>query len=114
MSGSTTRPLIGKAVQSILTALSDGGFNIYRRTVGRQRHGQGIHGAELADSIRTRAWRASRERILALGGIQAANGYVKINLSLFGLLAALLPHRPPEVVLLRSVSLRCRRGRAPS
>ena len=27
----------------------------------------------------------SRERILALGGLQAANSYVKINLSLFGL-----------------------------
>ena len=32
-----------------------------------------------------RAWFALRERILALGGLQAANSYVKINLSLFGL-----------------------------
>ena len=35
-----------------------------------------------------RAWRALRERILALGGIQAANSYVKVNLSLFDLYPA--------------------------
>ena len=29
-----------------------------------------------------------RERILALGGLQAANSYVKVNLSLFGLYPA--------------------------
>ena len=29
--------------------------------------------------------RRARERVLALGGLQAANSYVKINLSLFGL-----------------------------
>ena len=42
-----------------------------------------------------------RERILALGGIQAANSYVKINLSLFDLYPREhCPAIPPEVVLL--------------
>ena len=42
-----------------------------------------------------------RERILALGGIQAANSYVKVNLSLFDLYPRqYCPSIPPEVVLL--------------
>jgi squalene-hopene/tetraprenyl-beta-curcumene cyclase len=42
-----------------------------------------------------------RDVILELGGIQAANSYVKINLSLFGLYPrAFVPTVPPELVLL--------------
>ena len=42
-----------------------------------------------------------RDVILDLGGIQAANSYVKINLSLFGLYPrAYVPTVPPELVLL--------------
>jgi squalene-hopene/tetraprenyl-beta-curcumene cyclase len=42
-----------------------------------------------------------RERILELGGIQAANSYVKINLSLFDLYPRQhCPSIPPEIVLL--------------
>jgi squalene-hopene/tetraprenyl-beta-curcumene cyclase len=42
-----------------------------------------------------------RSTILDLGGIQAANSYVKINLSLFGLYPrAFVPTVPPELVLL--------------
>ena len=42
-----------------------------------------------------------RERILALGGIQAANSYVKINLSLFDLYPREhCPSIPPEMMLL--------------
>jgi len=42
-----------------------------------------------------------RERILAMGGIQAANSYVKINLSLFDLYPREhCPSIPPEIVLL--------------
>ncbi len=42
-----------------------------------------------------------RERILALGGIQAANSYVKVNLSLFDLYPReYCPSIPPEVALL--------------
>ena len=39
-----------------------------------------------------------RQRILALGGIQAANSYVKVNLSLFDLYPReFCPSIPPEV-----------------
>src|ERR1035438_7680341 len=42
--------------------------------------------------------RAARQRILALGGLQAANSYVKINLSLFGLYPRKhAPSVPPEI-----------------
>ena len=42
-----------------------------------------------------------RERILALGGIQAANSYTKVNLSLFGLYPREgTPSIPPEIMLL--------------
>ena len=47
-----------------------------------------------------------RGSILELGGIQAANSYVKINLSLFGLYPrAFVPTVPPELVLLPGGSL---------
>ena len=45
--------------------------------------------------------RRARERILALGGLQAANSYVKINLSLFGLYPRKhVPSVPPEITIL--------------
>jgi squalene-hopene/tetraprenyl-beta-curcumene cyclase len=45
-----------------------------------------------------------RERILALGGIQAANSFVKINLSLFNLYPRdHVPTVPPEIILLGSL-----------
>ena len=99
-----TRALIDKAVRSILERqLPDGGFNIYVKGP-----------SEVSASIKayvalrlaglpqddTRMARL-RERILALGGIQAANSYVKINLSLFGLYPREdCPSIPPEVALL--------------
>jgi hypothetical protein len=43
----------------------------------------------------------ARDRILALGGLQAANSYVKVNLSLFNLYPREhTPHIPPEFMLL--------------
>src|SRR5205085_6888508 len=43
----------------------------------------------------------ARERILALGGIQAANSYVKVNLSLFDLFPREhCPSIPPELMLI--------------
>jgi squalene-hopene/tetraprenyl-beta-curcumene cyclase len=43
----------------------------------------------------------ARERILAMGGLQAANSYVKVNLSLFGLYPREhAPAIPPEFMLL--------------
>ena len=42
-----------------------------------------------------------RDRILALGGVQAANSYVKINLAFFGLYPRQhVPAIPPEILLL--------------
>jgi squalene-hopene/tetraprenyl-beta-curcumene cyclase len=100
----STWPRIQKAAQSILDRqLPDGGFNIYP---------QGP--AEISASVKaytalklagldpeTPAMARARERILKLGGVQAANSYVKINLSLFDL----YPRKhvatvPPELVLL--------------
>src|SRR3974390_2443117 len=83
-----TRPLIEKAVCSILERqLPDGGFNIY------------VQGpSEISASVKAYTalklggldaqdgpMRKLRGRILELGGIQAANSYVKVNLSLFDL-----------------------------
>ncbi|SRR5579884_26537 len=99
-----TRTLIDKAIRSILDRqLPDGGFNIYA-------HGP----AELSATIK--AYTAlklggldyndprlagARERILTLGGLQAANSYVKVNLSLFGLYPREhAPSIPPELILL--------------
>jgi squalene-hopene/tetraprenyl-beta-curcumene cyclase len=44
--------------------------------------------------------RRARERVLALGGLQAANSYTKINFSLVGLFPRkYTPTVPPEIVL---------------
>ncbi|MBI4893531.1 MAG: squalene--hopene cyclase [Acidobacteria bacterium] len=95
---------IQKAAQSILRRqLPDGGFNIYPGGP-----------ADISASIKAYtalklagidpegdALRRARNRILLLGGIQAANSYVKINLSLFGLFPRKhVPTIPPELVLL--------------
>src|ERR1017187_10569740 len=81
-----TRSLVDKAVVSILERqLPDGGFNIYA-------------GGPAEVSVSVKAYFALklagvpvdgvpmhllRHRILALGGIQAANSYLTVNLSLF-------------------------------
>ncbi len=99
-----TRRLVDKAVRSILARqLPDGGFNIYPKgpadvsaTVkayfALKLAGLPVDGLQL---------RRARERILSLGGMQAANSYVKINLSLFGLYPReFCPSVPPEMMLL--------------
>jgi squalene-hopene/tetraprenyl-beta-curcumene cyclase len=98
-----TRHLIDKAVESILARqLPDGGFNIYpqgpadisatvKAYFSLKLAGIDYHDARLA---------GARDRILALGGIQSANSYVKVNLSLFDLYPREdCPSIPPEVVL---------------
>ncbi|MBV9083029.1 MAG: squalene--hopene cyclase, partial [Acidobacteriaceae bacterium] len=99
-----TRPQVDRAVSSILARqLEDGGFNIY------------LHGpSEVSASIKayfalkvaglpandSRMDRL-RSRILELGGMQAANSYVRINLSLFDLYPRdACPSIPPEMILL--------------
>ncbi len=83
--------------------MPDGGFNIYA-------HGPSeisatikaytalkLAGLAYDDPNLARA----RERILALGGLQRANSYVKVNLSLFGLYPRQhTPSIPPEFMLL--------------
>jgi squalene-hopene/tetraprenyl-beta-curcumene cyclase len=98
-----TRGLINKAVRSILARqLPDGGFSIYEN--GPSEVSASIKayvalklaGIDSDDANLTRL----RERILALGGLQAANSYVKINLSLFGMYPREhTPSIPPELNL---------------
>jgi squalene-hopene/tetraprenyl-beta-curcumene cyclase len=99
-----TRPLIEKAARSILQRqLPDGGFNIYAKGPSeisasiKAYTALKLAGLPCDDPNMTRL----RERILALGGMQAANSYVKINLSLFGLFPReYTPSIPPELMLL--------------
>ncbi len=99
-----TRPLIDKAVRSILARqLPDGGFNIYAKGPSevsasvKAYFALKLAGLGVDDPRMTRL----RERILALGGIQGANSWVKVNLSLFNLYPRkYCPSVPPELVLL--------------
>jgi squalene-hopene/tetraprenyl-beta-curcumene cyclase len=99
-----SRARIDKAARSILSRqLSDGGFNIYQGGPAEISATIKAYTAlKLAgigkDSVPlTRA----RECIRALGGLQGANSYVKINLSLFGLYPRqYAPSVPPEIVML--------------
>jgi squalene-hopene/tetraprenyl-beta-curcumene cyclase len=99
-----TRTLIDKAVRSILARqLPDGGFNIYARgpseisATVKAYTALKLAGLAFDDPNLARA----RERILALGGLQSANSYVKVNLSLFGLYPREhTPQIPPEFMLL--------------
>ncbi|MEX2260960.1 MAG: squalene--hopene cyclase [Bryobacteraceae bacterium] len=99
-----TRPRIDKAVRSILSRqLPDGGFNIYVKgpseisATVKAYFALKVAGLGTDDSRLARA----RERILEMGGIQAANSYVKVNLSLFDLYPReFSPSIPPEAVLL--------------
>jgi len=99
-----TRPLIDKAVRSIFDRqLDDGGFNIYAEGPSEVSASVKAYVAlKLAGVPRDDARMARlRGRILELGGIQAANSYVKINLGLFNLYPRqYCPSIPPELVLL--------------
>jgi squalene-hopene/tetraprenyl-beta-curcumene cyclase len=99
-----SRDRVQRAVCSILARQApDGGFNVYPE--GPSEISASVKAyfalkvagvpAESAEMVRL------RERILALGGIQSANSYVKINLSLFGLYPREhVPAIPPEMMLL--------------
>lgn len=98
------RARIEKACRSILSQqLPDGGFWIYPGGPAdvsasvKAYTALKLGGTDPASGPLVRL----RDRILALGGIQSANSYVKINLSLFGLYPqAHVPTVPPELVLL--------------
>ncbi|MDQ6665512.1 MAG: squalene--hopene cyclase [Acidobacteriota bacterium] len=99
-----SRSLVDRAAKSILDRqLPGGGFNIYvdgppevSATV-KAYFALKLAGIPTDDPRMVQA----RECILALGGIQAANSYVKVNLSLFDLYPREhCPSIPPEIVLL--------------
>jgi len=99
-----SRERIAKASESILQRqLADGGFQIYRGGPAELNATIKAYCAlKLAGlSPESEPLRRARRRILDLGGLQAANSYVKINLSLFGLYPREhAPSVPPEIVLL--------------
>jgi squalene-hopene/tetraprenyl-beta-curcumene cyclase len=98
------RARIDRAVESILSRqLPDGGFNIYHEgpseisATVKAYFALKVAGMP-ADDPRLQG---ARERVLALGGLQAANSYTKINLSLFNLYPREhCPAIPPEIMLL--------------
>src|SRR5690349_12774879 len=98
-----TRKLVDKAVRSILARqLPDGGFNIYPHGPSevsasvKAYFALKLAGIHVDDDRMVRL----RERILSLGGIQAANSYVRLNLSLFNLYPSEgVPSVPPEMIL---------------
>ncbi|HEY3741985.1 MAG TPA: squalene--hopene cyclase [Bryobacteraceae bacterium] len=92
---------IDKAARSILERqLPDGGFNIYPQGPSDVSASVKAYFALKLAGIESSRLQALRERILALGGLQAANSYTKINLSLFGLYPrCATPAIPPEMIL---------------
>jgi squalene-hopene/tetraprenyl-beta-curcumene cyclase len=98
------RAKVERAVHSILSRqLPDGGFNIYHAgpseisATVKAYFALKVAGVPTDDPRLARA----RERVLALGGIQAANSFTKINLSLFDLYPREhCPSIPPEIMLL--------------
>ena len=99
-----TRPLIDKAMRSIWNRqLPGGGFNIYAGGPPEVSASVKAYCALKLGGARREEPRMVRLRdcILALGGLEAANSYVKVNLSLFGLYPReSCPSIPPEALLL--------------
>lgn len=98
-----TRTLIDKAVRSILRRqLPDGGFNVYPKgPADVSATVKAYFALKLAGvSVQDKRMAAARECILSMGGMEAANSYVKINFSLFGLFPReFCPSIPPEMIL---------------
>ncbi len=98
------RAQVDRAAQSILSRqLPDGGFNIYPQGPSEISASVKAYFSLKVAAVDENSGEMSRlrERILALGGIQAANSYVKINLSFFGLYPReAIPAIPPEMMLL--------------
>lgn len=98
------RARIDRAAASILARqLPDGGFHIYPQGPAeisacvKAYFSLKLAGLPVEDERMVRL----RDCILSLGGIQAANSYTKINLSLFGLYPkGCVPSIPPEMILL--------------
>jgi squalene-hopene/tetraprenyl-beta-curcumene cyclase len=98
------RGQIERAAARILSRqLPDGGFNIYVDGPSEISAGVKAYFALKVAGLPADDTRMSklRERILELGGMQAANSYTKVNLSLFDLYPREdTPSIPPEILLL--------------
>jgi len=98
------RSQIQRAVDRILSRqLPDGGFNIYVDGPSEVSASVKAYFALKVAGLRFEDERLARlrERIIALGGVQSANSYTKVNLSLFGLYPREgTPSIPPEFLLL--------------
>lgn len=103
-----TRPQVDRAVRSILARqnTTDGGFSIYPGGPAdvsasvKAYFALKVAGIDPSTPEMTRL----RDCILSLGGLQACNSYVKINLSLFRLYPVEdVPSVPPEMILMGDV-----------
>jgi squalene-hopene/tetraprenyl-beta-curcumene cyclase len=98
------RGKIQRAAQRILSKqLPDGGFNIYVKGPSEiSASVKAYFALKLAEiPVADERMVRLRDRIMALGGIQAANSYTKVNLSLFDLYPREgTPSIPPEIMLL--------------
>jgi len=98
------RDKVARAARSILERqLPDGGFSIYPAGPSDVSASVKAYFALKLSGMVVDCEQMTklRERILALGGIQAANSYVKINLSLFNLYPRdHVATVPPEIILL--------------
>jgi squalene-hopene/tetraprenyl-beta-curcumene cyclase len=98
------RPQIERATAAIFARqLEDGGFNIYLNGPSeinasiKAYFALKVAGVSPDDERMCRL----RDRIIELGGLQSANSYVRVNLSLFGLFPRdACPAIPPEIILL--------------
>ncbi len=99
-----TRPQVDRAVASILSRqLPDGGFNIYLKGPSEVSASIKAYFALKVAGVSPQDGRMERlrNRILELGGLQAANSYVRTNLSLFDLFPRdACPSIPPELIFL--------------
>ena len=99
-----TRAKVERAVDAILARqLDDGGFNIYWGGPSEVNASIKAYFALKVAGIPATDARMQRlcSRIRELGGLQAANSYVRINLSLFDLYPrTACPSIPPEIILL--------------
>ena len=98
------REIIDRAAESILSRqMEDGGFNIYPQGPAEPSASVKAYFSLKLAGIAPEDPRMLllRDRIQELGGLQAANSYTKLNLSLFGLYPReCVPSVPPEMMLL--------------
>jgi squalene-hopene/tetraprenyl-beta-curcumene cyclase len=103
-----SRGRVERACRAILERqLPDGGFNIYHggpsdvSATVKAYCALKLAAKAAGCAVAQEALQRARHRVLALGGLQAANSYVKINLSLFGLYPRKhVPSVPPEITML--------------